>query len=75
MHRLEQRYDGQIGFVYLDTDDPAVDRWKQQLGYRSMPYFLLLDGQGSIVKQWLGPVAEEVFTSAFEAALAGQPVP
>lgn len=75
MHRLERDYAGQIGFVYLDVDDPAVAPFKKQLPYRGIPTLVLLDAQGNVVKQWFGLVGGEQLTHAFDALLAGQPIP
>jgi hypothetical protein len=70
VHGLEANYTGKVLFSYLDIDDPANDEFKQALGYRVQPQFFLLDGQGNILKQWLGMVSAEEFASEFEAALA-----
>lgn len=75
MHRLERDYLGKIGFVYLDVDDPAVEPFKTELPYRGMPTLVLLDADGQVVKQWFGLVGEESLVRAFEALLAGEPVP
>lgn len=75
VHGLEQRYGGEIGFVYLDVDDPAVDPFKRQLAYRAMPAYVLLDGEGNPLTRWVGIVSEASFVSAFDALLAGQPIP
>lgn len=75
MHRLERDYAGKIDFVYLDTDDPAVTPFKKTFGYHGLPTLVLLDAQGNIAKQWAGPADQESLSQAFEAVLAGQPVP
>lgn len=75
VHRLEQRYDGQIEFVYLDTDDRAVAPFMEEMEMIARPHFYLLDAEGNIVDQWLGPIKEEVFAHAFDAALATEPMP
>lgn len=67
VHGLEQQWGGRINFVYLDIDDPDTTDFKRQFGYRYQPHFFLLDGRGQIVDQWVGPVSEATFISAFEA--------
>ena len=67
VHGLEQQWGDRINFVYLDIDDPDTTPFKRQFGYRYQPHTFLLDGQGQIVTQWVGPVTEEQFVSAFEA--------
>jgi len=54
VHGLEQKYAGQIRFVYLDIDDPETAPFKRQLGYRVQPHFFLLDGDGVVLREWLG---------------------
>ncbi len=58
VHGLEAKYSRQINFVYLDIDDPRTDPFKRQLGYRLQPHFILLDGEGAIVQQWIGVTPE-----------------
>ena len=69
MHGLEQQWGGRINFVYLDIDDSRNDDFKRQFGYRYQPHIFLLDGQGQILDQWIGFVAEAELVSAFEAAV------
>lgn len=69
VHGLEARYGDRIGFVYLDIDDPNTADIKTALGYRVQPNFFLVDGDGNIVKQWLGFVSEAEFESAFQSVL------
>jgi len=66
VHGLEDRYDGQIDFVYLDIDDPATQPFKEQLAFAYQPYFVLVDADGTVVQTWVGPTAEADFTAAFD---------
>lgn len=65
MHGLEAEYYGKINFVYLDVDDSANAEYLKQLGYRNQPHFFLIDGEGTVLQQWLGPVAADDFRIAF----------
>ena len=69
VHGLEVEYYDQIDFVYLDVDDPMNDVFKRELGYRVQPHYFLLDGNGNILKQWLGSVSASEFRSTFDAIL------
>jgi hypothetical protein len=69
VHGLEAEFAGQIMFVYLDIDDSDNEQFLEDLGFRYQPHFLLLDGEGKILQQWLGPVTEEQFREAFLANL------
>ena len=70
MHGLEAEYYNQINFVYLDVDDPANDGFKNQFKFRYQPQMVLLDGEGQIVKEWIGPIPREEFVAAFEEVLS-----
>ena len=67
VHGLEVEYFERIDFVYLDVDDPANADFLKQLGYRYQPHFFLIDGQGTVIQQWLGPVGAGDFRSVFES--------
>ena len=75
MHGLEPHYADKINFVYLDTDDAAVKPLMKQLGYRGKPHLILLDADGNMVKQWAGGATQESLVEAFDAVLAGEPIP
>ena len=66
VHGLEVEYFRSISFVYLDIYDPANAIFKQELGYKYQPHFFLVDGEGNILQQWLGPVSVDDFRSAFD---------
>lgn len=69
VHGLEDRYADRMNFVYLDIDDPANDSFMETLGFRYQPHIFLLDEEGNILNQWVGPVSEQTLVEAFEAAL------
>lgn len=69
VHGLEAEYSQQMSFSFLDIDDPRNDTFKEQLGFRYQPHFVLLDGSGTVLQQWIGPVEEGVLREAFEQAL------
>lgn len=69
VHGLEAKYAGQIDFIYLDIDDPDNDGAKAQLGFWVQPHFILLDSDGTVVKEWLGLVDADEFEAAFGQVL------
>lgn len=69
VHGLESEYYGRINFVYLDIDDPANGDLLSFLGYRYQPHFFLVDGEGTVLIQWLGPVSAADFKIAFDSLL------
>jgi thiol-disulfide isomerase/thioredoxin len=69
VHNLEAEYGQKISFVYLDIDDPKVQPWMQKLNYVGRPHFYLLDGQGNILKAWIGAVPKDDLVAGLSAAL------
>jgi thioredoxin-related protein len=67
VHGLEVEYYNQIDFIYLDIDDNRTDSFKRELGFSYQPHFILLDGQGNILQQWVGVVPASEFSSVFES--------
>lgn len=66
---VEQDYAGRVNFVYLDTDDPGTEPLQEALFFRSEPHFFLLDGDGKVLRQWLGYVSVEELRREIEEAL------
>lgn len=69
VHGLEDKYSEQIQFTYLDIDDPANQAAMQDLVYIGRPHLYLLDGEGNIIRQWLGFVSQEELETAFVEVL------
>lgn len=69
MHGLEDVYSDRVNFVYLDIDDQRTQEFKKALGYRYQPHIFLLDQDGNILNQWLGPIQGEVVETAILQAL------
>jgi thioredoxin-like negative regulator of GroEL len=65
VHGLEAKYFGRIRFVYLDADDPATRTFQQQLGFYYQPEVYLLDGDGNVLKKWVGFTSEQEFEEEF----------
>jgi len=70
VHGLEVEYYDRINFVYLDIDDPANETFKNDLEFRYQPQLILLDGDGKILYEWIGPLPREEFVAAFEDVLS-----
>jgi hypothetical protein len=68
VHGLEQKWGSKVGFVFLDIDDPQTGPLKRQLGYIYQPNIFLVDADGAILNQWLGPVRESELEAALMAA-------
>jgi thiol-disulfide isomerase/thioredoxin len=69
MNSLEDKYQDQINFVYLDIDDPANSLFKTLLADRLPPVFYLLDGEGTILAELKGQVTVEEFEALFASVL------
>lgn len=70
VHGLEDRYDDRMTFSYLDIDDPSTSVFRTTLGFRYQPEFYLLDAEGNVIQEWVGPVEEQVLIEALDAALS-----
>lgn len=65
VHGLEAEYFGRIKFVYLDADDPNTLDFQRTLGFFYQPEVYLLDGDGNVLKKWVGFISEEEFEQEF----------
>ncbi len=70
MPGLEADYYGKINFVFLDIDDPANETFKNELRFIYQPQLFLLDGNGQVLHEWVGPLPREEFEKVFEAVLS-----
>lgn len=70
MHGLEADYYDRIKFVYLDIDDPANETFKSELRFIYQPQMFLLDGNGQVLQEWVGPLPREEFEKVFQAVLS-----
>jgi thioredoxin-like negative regulator of GroEL len=66
VHGLEVEFHDRVEFVYLNIEDSATEEFKKQLGYRYQPHFFLINAEGEIIQQWLGPVSEEELRQSLE---------
>jgi len=65
VHGLEAEYYGKIRFTYLDADDPRTSGFQRALGFYYQPELYLLDGEGRVLKKWVGFVREEELEAVF----------
>ena len=65
VHGLEAKYFGKIKFSYLDADDSRTQGFQRALGFYYQPEFYLLDGNGNLLKKWVGGVSQEEFEAVF----------
>ncbi len=65
VHGLEAKYFGKIQFSYLDADDPNTFDFQRTLGFRYQPEVYLLDGNGTVLKKWVGFTSEQDFEAEF----------
>ena len=69
VHGLEAEYYGKIKFAFLDVDDPNTDTFQRTLGFAYQPELYLLDGDGKVLKKFIGYVSEDDLRSTFEQYL------
>jgi thioredoxin-like negative regulator of GroEL len=65
VHGLEAQYYGKIKFTYLDADDSRTQGFQRALGFRYQPEVYLLDGNGNLLKKWVGYTSQEDFEAVF----------
>jgi hypothetical protein len=65
VHGLEAKYFGKIQFSYLDADDPNTFDFQRTLGFRYQPEIYLLDGNGNLLKKWVGYTTADQFEEEF----------
>jgi len=65
VHGLEAKYFGKIKFTYLDADDSRTREFQRALGFVYQPEVYLLDGNGNLLKKWVGFTSQEEFEAVF----------
>lgn len=65
VHGLEAKYYGKIKFVFLDADDLATKKFQSELGFYYQPEFYLLDGNGNVLRKFVGYVEPQDFEAEF----------
>ena len=65
VHGLEAKYFGRIQFTYLDADDSRTRDFQRTLGFNYQPEVYLLDGDGNLLKKWVGFTTQEQFEEEF----------
>jgi len=65
VHGLEAKYFGRIQFTYLDADDSQTIDFQRTLGFAYQPEVYLLDGNGNVLKKWVGFTSEQQFEEEF----------
>jgi hypothetical protein len=69
VHGLEAEYFGRINFVYLDADDSRTRDFQRTLGFYYQPEIYLLDGDGNVLKKWVGFTSEQELEAEFSKYL------
>ena len=69
MNLLADKYKEQINFVFLDIDVPENSLYKQLIGDRLPPIFILLDPQGGVINAWEGFVSSSELESALQSVV------
>lgn len=66
VHGLEAEYYDRVIFSYLDADDPRTYDFQRNLGFYYQPEFYLMDGNGTVLRKFVGFVSEEDLRSALD---------
>ncbi len=73
MHTFENRYQGQVNFVFLDVLDPRNKPYLEKLNDLFYPQFTILDGAGHILDQWIA-ISDVKMASAIANARLREPL-
>ena len=64
---LEDEWGNKIRFVYLNVEDPLNSENLQKLSrFRIVPEVILLDANGNVIKDWVGPPSRDDMVAEFE---------
>ena len=67
LKQMEAKWGDKVNFVYLNVDDPMNSNHLQRLSrLKVVPEVILLNGNGEVIKDWVGPPSEADLTSALE---------
>jgi len=66
---LQANFGDQIDFLHIDTDDSKQRQAGRQFGLFRHTQYILVDGQGEILREWNGYLNQEEVAVALDAAL------
>lgn len=66
---LEDEYGSEIDFVKINIDDPSSAAAKQLYGFRSQPFFVMVNADGQVVDEWRGYTDATLFEQTFTTVL------
>jgi thiol-disulfide isomerase/thioredoxin len=69
IHGLEKEYEGRVNFVYADVQHPDSFDLRYALPNPGVPSYVLLNGDGEVLANWVGPVSRQDLRSTFDEAL------
>ncbi len=72
MRTFQDRYRGQVTFTFLDVIDPRNASTMESLHDLFSPQFVLLDGKGHILNEWIS-TSDDAMSGAIGDAMLGQP--
>lgn len=70
VHGLEQKYAGRVDFVYLHTGEARTGDARKRLGFKSTPQIILLNRDGTKLREWTGMVSEADLSAGLDALVA-----
>ena len=73
MNRLEETYKDQIDFIHVNFDNPEAAEVFRTYGVTNRSHYYLLDAEGTILYQWIGPLREDEVATEIDNLLASSP--
>jgi thioredoxin-like negative regulator of GroEL len=71
VHGLEQQYDKQVDFLYLDIQDARTAAAKTRFGFKATPHFFLLAPDGTMLDAWQGVQERSILEAALRRVIEG----
>ena len=66
---LKDDYGNEIEFVKINIDDPNSATAKQEYGFRSQPFFVMVSADGEVLDEWRGYTDATLFEATFKSVL------
>ena len=70
---LQSRYEDQVDFFHIDWDEPDSDPVIAHFGVLRRSTYILIDPQGSVLAQWVGPLNLSAVAAQIDQALETLP--
>jgi hypothetical protein len=71
VHGLQEQFGDRVDFLHVDIENPGAREAVSPYGITGRTQYLLMDGAGTVLHLWFGPLNMTELEMAFEALLNG----